>query len=341
MLKPIYWFSGDESELVRQHRDDLLKRAKAEGFEQHLRFVVESGFAWSFVESQAYNQDLFAEKKLIEIQCQEAKIDASFQAGVQAYCENPPMSTVLLITSAKLTGLQEKAAFFQSVQKVGFYQKIWPLKPYEFQQWVKNKLRDAGLQLDVQALQTLLDLTVGNLSAVLQAIEKLKIMALTPSENNTVKRAISMSDVQASIANNATYSIYDFANAALLGDSALVLRSWLVLQHEGVEPTLVLWALSQELRTLQNLFIQKNQGVALEALLEKQWATRRPLLKAALSRLQASELPVLWKQAQAIDALIKGAVTGGGDPWDPLLRLALLLAGANLQALFGPLTIMP
>ncbi len=51
-----------------------------------------------------------------------------------------------------------------------------------------------------------------------------------------------------SVGDSARYDVFQLAEAAAAGDAARALRVLLGLKSEGVEPTLILWALLRELR---------------------------------------------------------------------------------------------
>ena len=53
-----------------------------------------------------------------------------------------------------------------------------------------------------------------------------------------------------SVGDSARYDVFQLAEAAAAGEAARALRVLLGLKSEGVEPTLILWALVRELRGL-------------------------------------------------------------------------------------------
>ena len=98
------------------------------------------------------------------------------------------------------------------------------------------------------------------------------------------------------------------------------------LKGEGVAPTLALWALTQEIRTLARLKLGQRKGVALPQLFRdaRVWESRQGLVQRALGRLKEAQLVAGLKQAAALDRMIKGLARG--DVWDELLQLGLGIA---------------
>src|SRR5690606_11405315 len=94
----------------------------------------------------------------------------------------------------------------------------------------------------------------------------------------------------------------------------------------------LLWALARETRQLANLAFQHEQGVPLDRAFAQcrppDWDKRRPLLSRALQRHGAGRWGQLLRDAQQIDAQIKGQAAG--DPWAGLASLTLHIAGVRL-----------
>jgi len=99
-----------------------------------------------------------------------------------------------------------------------------------------------------------------------------------------------------------------------------------------VEPPVILWALSRELRVLANLALQFSQGVPLDKAFSQArppiWDKRKPLMSRALQRHSARRWAQLLMDAQHIDAQIKGQAQG--SVWNSLSRLSIQMAGQRL-----------
>ena len=129
-----------------------------------------------------------------------------------------------------------------------------------------------------------------------------------------------------SVGDSARYDVFQLGEAAAGGDAERALRIMLGLKSEGVEPTLILWALVRELRGLwqareRNRLRSNARGGGWN-----QAATPTP---RALARLGKLPLPQLLRQAHQADRVIKGLA--GGDAWTAITGLTAGLAGA-LQA---------
>ncbi len=163
-----------------------------------------------------------------------------------------------------------------------------------------------------------------NLLAAAQEIEKLKLLA----EGNQIDAAT----VQAAVADSARFDVFGLIDAALGGEAAHALRILEGLRGEGIEPPVILWGLAREIRLLAGLSQQYGQGIPLEKAFAQArppvWDKRRPLLTRALQRHSSSRWNQMLRDAQLIDAQIKGRAPG--SPWSGLSLLALSLAGQRL-----------
>jgi DNA polymerase-3 subunit delta len=102
------------------------------------------------------------------------------------------------------------------------------------------------------------------------------------------------------------------------------------LKGEGEALPLVLWAVSEEIRTLLKLKAGMAQGRPLGALLKEYriWGPRERMMEPALRRISQPTLEAALQQAAQVDKMVKGlrAKQFAGDAWDAMLQLALKVA---------------
>jgi DNA polymerase-3 subunit delta len=155
----------------------------------------------------------------------------------------------------------------------------------------------------------------GNLLAAKQELEMLRLLA-----NG---EPISAELVMRSVGDSARFDVFQLAEAAAAGDAARALRVLLGLKSEGVDPTLILWALVRELRGLW----QARERERLRSTARgSAWNLAAAPAPRALARLKNLPLARLLLQASHTDRVIKGLATG--DAWSALTGLTGGLAGA-------------
>lgn len=325
-LAPIYVVCGDEHLLCQEACDAIRQATRGQGFSERQVFNVETGFDWGQLIEAGASLSLFAEKRLIELRIPNGKPGDKGAAALLDYLARPAEDTVLLISLPKLDGSTQKTKWAKALidgKDVQFVQ-IWPVDAAQLPQWIRQRLAQAGLAADQEAVEMIAARVEGNLLAAAQEIEKLKLLA----EGGQ----INAETVQAAVADSARYEVFGLIDACLHGHASHALHMLEGLRGEGIEPPVILWALARELRLLAGIAQQYAQGLPLEKAFAQArppvWDKRRPLVSKALQRHSAQRWNQLLMDAQRIDAQIKGQAEG--NPWTGLADLCLQLAGTRI-----------
>lgn len=325
-LAPVYVISGDDPLLCQEAADAVRLAARQQGFDERQVFSADANFDWGTLLQAGASLSLFAQKRVLELRLPSGKPGDKGAAALIEYCARPADDTLLLISLPKLDGSAQKTKWGKALiegQQVQFVQ-IWPVDTQQLPQWINQRLAQAGLSAQRDAVELISARVEGNLLAAAQEIEKLKLLA----DGNT----ITVETVQAAVADSARFDVFGLVDAILNGEAAHALRMLEGLRGEGVEPPVILWALARELRVLAGLAQQFAQGVPLDKAFSQArppvWDKRKPLMSKALQRYSAQRWAQLLQDAQRIDAQIKGQAQG--SPWVSLSRLSLLMAGQRL-----------
>ncbi|AMB85137.1 DNA polymerase III subunit delta [Pseudomonas agarici] len=325
-LAPVYIISGDDPLLCQEAADAIRAAARLQGFDERQVFSADANFDWGTLLQAGASMSLFAQKRLLELRLPSGKPGDKGAAALMEYCGRPAEDTLLLISLPKLDASAQKTKWGKALvegQLTQFIQ-IWPVDASQLPQWIRQRLSQAGLSAQQDALELIAARVEGNLLAAAQEIEKLKLMAESGQ--------ITVETVQAAVADSARFDVFGLVDAVLNGESAHALRMLEGLRGEGVEPPVILWALARELRLLANLSQQYSQGVPLDKAFSQArppvWDKRRPLISKALQRHSAQRWSQLLMDAQRVDAQIKGQAAG--SPWSSLSRLSLLMCGQRL-----------
>ncbi len=263
---------------------------------------------------------LFGGKTLIDLQIPTGKPGREGATALNKYGENPPPDTVLLITLPALDWMDEKAVWFKNLSEAGTLLKLIPPKLNELPAWIHARLKGQNQSANAEALQFMAEHVEGNLLAAHQEIQKLAL--IYPA------RQLELAEIRESVLNVARYDIDSLREALLLGDVARFSRTLTGLQQEGETPVLILWALTEEIRTLMQLLSGLAENKSADLLLKEAriWGERQNLIKKALPRLTLNKTKAALNEAALIDQLIKGIdITGDGDIWNAFLRLGLRL----------------
>ena len=320
-LSSTYIISGDELLLVQESADAIRKKATLSGYTERKIFHVDSKFDWNTILAEANSMSLFSEKKFIEIRIISGKPGDKGSKVLQEYLEKIAAETLTLIITPKLEHSSTKSKWFNAISSKGAALQIWPISSSHLPQWLNRRLIDSGIKVSREALGILTDKVEGNLLAATQEIEKLKLLA--PTEEVTGE---TMSDI---ITDSAKFNVFILLDTIMEGNAQKACRILRGLRGEGTDITIILWAITRDLRILikgsEIISARKNIDSALQKL--GVWERRKPLIKKAIERIPIKQLQQILKLSGGIDRAIKGVRLG--SPWDELTTLTLMLCGVR------------
>jgi DNA polymerase III subunit delta len=318
-LGRLYLVCGDEPLLVNEAADAIRAKARAEGFTERELHVVERGFDWQALLADSRSLSLFAERKIVEIRMTNPTPGEQGANALIELAADPSTDTLVLIITGKLDGRTLGSRWVSAIDKHGVVVQVWPLDLARLPGWIRERLSRHKLQADAQAAQLLAERVEGNLLAAHQEIEKLAL--LLPAGN------VSAETIMEAVADSARFDVLQLGEAAMKGQTARALRILECLKGEGVEPTLVLWALNKDLQWMSRAQAMMRAGQTADAAMNALyvWRPRQSAMKRALHRITQSALQDLVLDAERADRAIKGVVRT--DPWTEFEALVARFAG--------------
>ena len=318
-LLPIYVVSGDEPLLVQEASDLVRRHAREHGCTE--REVIDASpknFDWQEILSSATSMSLFSERKLVEIRLPSGKPGAAGSKALCAYVELAGPEDVLLLIAGKIDKQSMNSKWVKTLDKTGAIIQVWPIGARDLPRWLQQRVANAGMSIDADALQLLSDRVEGNLLAAVQEVEKLKLLI---TDTNINAQAVTEA-----VSDNARYNLFEMVDSALRGDTKSSLRMLHGLRAEGTEAAVALWALAREIRTLQLVQAECKGGQNVQQALRSQrvWNNRMQLMQSACNRHNAESLSTILELAAVADGSIKGFADG--KPWDNLESVILALA---------------
>ncbi|TWC68299.1 DNA polymerase III subunit delta [Herbaspirillum sp. SJZ099] len=321
-LAPLYVIASDEHLLALEAADKIRRSARANGYTERDVLVVERSFKWGELLAANQSQSLFGDKKLIELRIPTGKPGKDGGAALQEYAANLSPDNLTIISLPKLDWATQKAAWVGALQQAAVYIDIPLVERAQLPGWIGNRLAAQQQSAGRPCLDFIADRVEGNLLAAHQEIQKLALLH-PPGQ-------LSFEQVQDAVLNVARYDVFKLNEAMLSGDVARLTRMMDGLKGEGEALPLVLWAVTEEIRTLLKLKSGMAQGKAVGALLKEYriWGPREKLMEPALRRISLPALQTALQEAAQIDRMVKGlrAKAFAGDPWDALSQLGLKLA---------------
>lgn len=321
-LRAIYVVSGDEPLQLNEACDEIRAAAKSQGYTERHVLYVDKNFDWEQFLAISNSMSLFAERQLIELRMPGSKPGDKGARVLAEYAENPSPDSVVMIVSGKIEKQAQRSKWFTQVEKNAVFVQVWPIELSQLAGWIQRRARSKGMKLTPSAVQFMVERVEGNMLAASQELDKLYLLhGKVEIDDHAVAEAVS---------DSARYDLFGFVDTTLSGDTKRVARVLQGLRGEGVEPVLVIWALTRELRSLIPLAASVANGMRPEQAVAQPsiWPKRKPLVLAALKRHTVSDLQQILRQASKIDRIIKGL--SAGNVWDELLQLSLALAGVKL-----------
>lgn len=315
-LASIYIISSDEILLVQEAAELIRHAAKKNGYTERTLISADSSSDWSkTLYSNTHSMSLFSTKQIIELNMHNAKFGANTTKALQEYAEKPSQDTILIIRTNKVDGKTEKSAWFKSLEQKSIFIPIWPISISQLPQWILQRATRLGLKLTRDAAELIANKVEGNLLAASQEIEKMNLMV----EGTIVNKEM----VENTLSDNARFDVFNLVDSVLAGTHARSLRILNNLAAEDTEPTLILWALTREFRTLADMMKQMKQGATFSSLCSKFhiYEKRQPNVRAFMQRQSIEKCWDLLLKAAAVDRTIKGAESG--NTWDLLENLVL------------------
>ena len=310
-LLPAYLISGDEPLLAGEAADAIRARARTSGFTEREAHFMDRGSDWEDVRASARNLSLFGSKRLVEIRLPSGKPGVAGGAALTTLLESHDPDTLLLILAPRLDRDAQASNWVKAVETHGAWLAVWPVGPDRLAAWLRARSRRLGLDVSGDGLELLAQRTEGNLLAAHQELQKLQLLAPVGQ--------VTAETILASVADSARFDVFQLGEAVLAGDADRALRMLAGLRAEGVEATLVLWALTKAVRDLWGTLVNLPAGRA------KMWQRQAAALEKGASR--ASRLPFakLTARAARADGMAKGRLVG--DVWDEMALLAADLCG--------------
>ena len=317
-LRPLYVIHGDALLLAIEAADSIRAAARKAGYTEQTTLIAEQHFKWAELKNQAQSLSLFAERRLIDLRIPNGKPGLEGGAALQDYVTHLSDDVLTLITLPKLDWTAQKSQWFAALEKHGVMMSADDIPRNQLPDWLATRLLRQNQSTDSATLEFLADRCEGNLIAAFQEIQKLGLL-FPPGE-------VSFEQVQEAVMDVARYDIFKLTEAMLAGDVARYVHVLEGLRAEGTATVLILWAISEEIRTLGKLLQAALSGTSLRDAM-RQIRVRKErigLIESAARRLKFLHIERAIGHAARLDKMIKGL--RHGDVWDEFLQLGLRFA---------------
>lgn len=322
---------GSEPLLVIEAADSVRERAREQGFTERHNFVMDVRSDWQQIALAAGTGSLFGDKQLIEVTVPSGKPGKTGGQAIialtQQYGLAPATDAAIVFRLPALDRQTRDTAWCKALLDRALVLQCPAISRDQLPEWIRTRLAQQQQSTDTDVLTWMADHVEGNLLAAHQEI--LKLGLLYPAGH------LDAQQVQSAVMNVARYDVMALRDAIFDADAPRALRVLEGLKSEGEALPLVLWAVSDELRTMLRILQASERGQSLSSLMRANriFGAREIKFKRLLSRINSVQVIRAIRHAHEIDRIIKGIDVSGrmNDAWQEISRLTLHLAMARTR----------
>ncbi len=306
-LAPLYAVTGTEELRALESADAIRARAKAAGFTDRKVYSAGTHFDWGQIKADLAGMSLFGDKPLIDLRIPNGKPGKDGGAALDAIAALAKANGdgALLLVTFPGDYQTMKTAWVKALDAAGVLIESRPIDTSALPAWIGERLARQKQSASPETLRFIAAKVEGNLIAAHQEIMKLALMH-PPGK-------LAQEAVEEAVLIVARYDVFKLSDAWLSGDLPRFRRMLEGLRGEGEAPPLILWAMTDDIRTLAKL----RRG-------EKVWkGPRSSLYERKAKHVGNAQIGAAIKHAAGIDALIKGLRPRAlsSDVWEEFYRL--------------------
>lgn len=299
--RPVTLLASNEPLLLRDWLDEARGTLREQGFEDILMLQSDSGFDWNELLEDGGMMSLFASRKCRIVNLPSGKPGQQGSKAIQSLCESQDQDSLYIFVVPGIDRQAKSSSWYKAVKTNGSVVELKPVYDNQLADWVAQRARRKGLEIDMQSAQLLAECTEGNLLAADQELEKLLIRF-------GAQQRINFDIIEASVAQSARYSHFLLVDACLAGKLRRALKILRSLADEGFATAQLRWVIQNTLEQLDRLKRMQSSGSLTERSWQEMriWRSKQRLYQAALSRLQVSDIERLLQSCATLDRLGKG-----------------------------------
>lgn len=176
-------------------------------------------------------------------------------AKLLSMSKKQPETSLLILMSDN--SIMKDATFIHNFQKVGKVYEIKPLRPQEIFSFIQDLAREYKLNLNREAIFTLIDLCGEEYYPYINAMEKLKLF-------KGMEKEIKSEDIEQLIHRSRSHTIFQLTDAIVEGDFPKSLKILQRLIEDGEEPLMITSLLERHFKNLLMVKSQIDKGLDVE-----------------------------------------------------------------------------
>lgn len=312
---------GSEPYLQYEAKKKLKNIMQLQGITQRYQFVINSTTDWNNIFQHCQSLNLFSSKTIIILQCDETTLSVPISQRLQELTTFLNEDIILIFAIKKLTKAQENSKWLTAISNKTVYINCHPPDMQYLPAWLNQQAKQIGINLDKATADLLCYYYEGNLLALSQILEYLKILYSD--------KKILVNHIEESINDSAIFSPYHWPDAIFSGKIKRAVHILQQFKDKGNEPLILLRTLQKDLILLISLkkaLIDNPLTQVFEQ--HKVWKSRRDLFSKILNHLELMHLYEALHELTNIELYLKRDYNL--DIWQALEKLSLKLVGKKL-----------
>lgn len=316
-----YFITVGSDPYLQYISQNLIKTKLAEsGFTEQNVFVIDNQTDWEQIYQSSQAMSLFSDQILLILQFGELTLTAALAKKLDELTLNLSSDISLLISLAKMTKAQENANWFKALSDNLLVVSCNTPDFEQLPQWIKQQLHHHGLEIEKQGIELLSYYYEGNLLALAQQLEQLKL--LYPIGK------ISYAQLENKIDDVAIFTPYHWIDAMIAGKTKRSIHILQQLRMNDVEPLILVRTIQRELIQLINIKKDSTLNGLKEAYDRyKVWQNRRNLMTPYLNKVNIEQLYQVLNQLTDIEISLKSDYQS--PVWEKLITLNLSFIGSQ------------
>ncbi|XKM14095.1 DNA polymerase III subunit delta [Orbaceae bacterium ac157xtp] len=315
-----YLTVGSDPYLQQLAQSQIQTKYRQLGFEQRI-FTIDNQVDWNLIFDATQAMSLFSSQTLIVLQFGENALNVAITKKLEQLTANLSSDVNILISLAKMTKTQENATWLKPLLDQLIIVTCNTPEIAQLPQWINQQLINLNLKIEPQGIELLSYHYEGNLLALAQTLERLKLLYASAN-------IVSYAQVEQNINDSAVFTPYQWVDAMLLGKTKRATHILQQLKMNDAEPLILLRVIQRELILLINLKkIAEKQSLKDAYDLYKVWQTRRSLITPYLNKTSLKQLYQILNKLTELEVTLKNDYSS--PIWEQILAFSLLFTGSK------------
>lgn len=293
----VYLICGNDQFLMKEAQQEIKKKLLRQFDCESTSIQINHPNEWNDLKDQASSLSLFSEHSIFHVSFEKKTFDKNGHHFIEQIINTNNTHCSIIINAPNL---QIKSLQQYTNHKNFLITQVFALSDSALVSWIKQKLNTNQLSFESDVPHMIQQHSQGNMLAAAQAVDKL---ALSFEHDETITADV----VKTHLIDQSQHGIFELVDSLLLGEND---KSILLIQHAKntrVEPTLLMWLFTKEVRLLISIFhemkAQSSFGATCKKL--KIWNNKTALYQSAYQRFEQKTLYGYLQSANQIDQLIK------------------------------------